>query len=108
MCFLKVSQAASQPVPYATSLNYDDVFKIQQVRNPFALSPVSFSALASYLECPGCALEQKRRRSPKEPKNIAVCAREHSLAGQVVTIRWGWLVYYGGDINFRIFFLSVF
>ena len=41
------------------------------MRNPFALSPVSFSALASYLECPGCALEQKRRRSPKEPKEFS-------------------------------------
>lgn len=64
---LPASQVASQPIPSALSLNYDDIFKIQRVRYPFALGPVSFSSLASYLDCPACALEQKRRRRAKEP-----------------------------------------
>ena len=61
-------------------MTYDDAFKIQQVPNPFALNPVSFSALASYLECPGCALEQKRRRSRKEPKQFS-SIRQSALFG---------------------------
>lgn len=60
-----------QPIPLSFSLNYDDVFKIQHVHNPFALRPVSYSALASYLECPGCALEQKRKKRSKEPKQFS-------------------------------------
>ncbi len=62
------------------SLNYGNVFKIQHVRNPFALNPVSFSSLASYLECPGCALEQRRKRRPKEPARFTN-ARQSTLFG---------------------------
>lgn len=60
-------------------LNYHDLFKIQQVRNPFTLNPVSYSRLASYLECPGCAIERKRRR--KEPKRYTE-VRQSSLFGK--------------------------
>lgn len=46
------------------------MFKIQHVRNAFPLQPVSYSRLASYLECPGCALDQKRKRRSKGPKQF--------------------------------------
>lgn len=67
---LSASEAATQPIPQYLSLNYADLFKIQRVSNPFPLRPVSFSRLASYLECPSCALEQQRKRRPKEPKHF--------------------------------------
>jgi len=65
---LPAYEAATQPIPQYMTLNYGDLFKIQHVSNPFPLRPVSFSTLASYLECPGCALEMQRRRRAKEPK----------------------------------------
>jgi hypothetical protein len=65
---LPASEAATQPIPQYMTLNYGDLFKIQHVSNPFPLRPVSFSTLASYLECPGCALEMQRKRRAKEPK----------------------------------------
>jgi len=40
------------------------------VQNPFALRPISYTGLASYLECPGCALEQKRKKRSNEPKQF--------------------------------------
>ncbi len=64
---LRAAEAARQLLPRYVSLNYQDMFKIQQVRNPFPLQPVSFSRLASYLECPGCALDVMQKRRPKEP-----------------------------------------
>lgn len=67
---LSASEAATQPIPQYLSLNYADLFKIQRVSNPFPLRPVSFSRLASYLECPSCALEQQRKRRSKEPKHF--------------------------------------
>lgn len=67
---LPASEAAIQPIPYYVSQNYGELFKIQRVRNAFPLRPVSFSSLTSYLECPGCALDQKRRKRPKEPKHF--------------------------------------
>jgi hypothetical protein len=67
---LHAAEAAAQPIPYYVSLNYDDLFKIQRVHNAFPLKPVSFSSLATYLECPGCALDQRRKKRPKEPKHF--------------------------------------
>src|SRR5258708_3648610 len=67
---LPASEAATQPIPQYLSLNYCDLFKIQHVGNPFPLRPVSFSSLASYLECPGCALAAQRKRRNKEPKHF--------------------------------------
>lgn len=67
---LHASEAATQSIPYYIHLNYENLFKIQHVRNAFPLKPVSFSRLASYLECPGCALDQKPRRRAKEPKHF--------------------------------------
>lgn len=64
---LPASEAATQPLPSYLSLNYANLFKIQRVSNPFPLRPISFSRLTSYLECPSCALEQSRKRRPKEP-----------------------------------------
>jgi hypothetical protein len=67
---LQASEAATQSIPYYVHLNYSNLFKIQHVRNAFPLKPVSFSRLVSYLECPGCALDQKPRRRAKEPKHF--------------------------------------
>src|SRR5258708_2303491 len=67
---LHASEVAVQPIPQYLSLNYADLFKIQRVKNPFPLRPVSFSRLTSYLECPNCALEQQRRRSKREPRHF--------------------------------------
>jgi hypothetical protein len=67
---LNASQSASQPIPHALSLNYNDLFKIQRVRNVFPLSPVSYSKLASYLECPWCTVVQKPKRRAKEPTHF--------------------------------------
>ncbi|HLZ62565.1 MAG TPA: PD-(D/E)XK nuclease family protein [Ktedonosporobacter sp.] len=68
---MKASEAAAQPIPGYISLNYADLFKIQQVRqNIFVFRPVSFSSLAEYLECPGCALDRKRKKRTKEPKHF--------------------------------------
>jgi hypothetical protein len=68
---LQASEAATQPIPRYVNLNFEDLFKIQQVRrNIFALKPVSFSSLAAYLECPGCALDQKRKKRSKEPTHF--------------------------------------
>ena len=67
---LNASQVAAQPVPYALSLNYNNLFKIQRVRNAFPLSPVSYSKLASYLECPWCAVVQKPKKRAKEPMHF--------------------------------------
>lgn len=67
---LRASEAATQPIPYYISLNYDGYFKIQHVRNPFPLKPVSFSSLATYLECPSCALDQRPRKRSREPKHF--------------------------------------
>ncbi|MBA2392626.1 MAG: hypothetical protein H0V70_07750 [Ktedonobacteraceae bacterium] len=64
---LNTAQVAEQPVPYALSLNYNNLFKIQRVRNAFPLSPVSYSKLASYLECPWCTVMQKPKKRTKEP-----------------------------------------
>ncbi len=60
-------QAAAQKLSQSLHLNYEQLFKIQRVRNPFTLRSVSYSALASYLECPWCAIMRKRKRAPKEP-----------------------------------------
>jgi hypothetical protein len=68
---LNATQAARQLIPHYLTLNYDGLFKIQRVRNAFTLNPVSFSSLASYLECPGCAMDQRRKRRAKEPKNFS-------------------------------------
>ena len=51
------------------------------MHNPFTQNPVSYSRLASYLECPGCAIEQKRRRREKEPKRYTE-VRQSSLFGK--------------------------
>jgi hypothetical protein len=67
---LHASEAATQSIPYYVHLDYANLFKIQHVRNAFPLKPVSFSRLVSYLECPGCALDQKPRRRTKEPKHF--------------------------------------
>ncbi len=67
---LPASEAATQPIPQYISLNYENLFKIQRVNNPFPLRPVSFSRLSSYLECPSCALEQQRKRRKKEPRHF--------------------------------------
>ncbi|MBO0780410.1 MAG: PD-(D/E)XK nuclease family protein [Ktedonobacteraceae bacterium] len=75
---LTASQVAAQPVPHYVNLNYADLFKIQHVHNPFILRPVSYSALAGYLECPSCSLEQRRKRRPKEPKRFT-SVRQPSL-----------------------------
>ena len=58
--------AAAQQLSQSLHLNYEQLFKIQRVRNPFPLRSVSYSALASYLECPWCTLMRKRKRAPKE------------------------------------------
>jgi hypothetical protein len=79
--FLHASKVASQPTPPALSLNYGDLFKIQYVQNPFPLGPVSFSALASYLECPSCALERKHKNRSKEPKHFTTL-RQATLFGK--------------------------
>src|SRR6516162_7745483 len=68
--FVNAVQAASQPIPRYIKLNYNELFKIQQVKNPYTLNPVSFSRLASYLECPSCALDRLRKRRPKEPQHF--------------------------------------
>ncbi len=67
---LSAAQAATQPVPQALSLNYDNLFGIQRVRNPFSLRPVSYSMLSSYLECPWCTHLQKRKKRPKEAEHF--------------------------------------
>src|ERR1700730_10570430 len=67
---LHAADAAAQPIPYYVSLNYDELFKIQRVHNAFPLKPVSFSSLAAYLECPGCALDQRHKKRPREPKHF--------------------------------------
>ncbi len=77
---LNASQAASQPLPLALSLNYENLFKIQRVRNAFPLRPVSYSKLASYLECPWCTVVQKPKRRAKEPAHF-LPIRQGSLFG---------------------------
>lgn len=67
---LHADEAALQPIPQYFSLNYENLFKIQRVSNPFPLKPISFSRLSSYLECPSCALEQQRKRRAKEPRHF--------------------------------------
>lgn len=67
---LHSSEAATRSMPHYVHLNYANLFKIQHVRNAFPLKPVSFSRLVSYLECPGCALDQKPARRKKEPKHF--------------------------------------
>ncbi len=67
---LTAAEAVTQPISQYLNLNYAELFKIQRVSNPFPLRPVSFSRLASYLECPSCALEQQRKRRTKEPKHF--------------------------------------
>lgn len=79
--FLNAADAASKAIPSYVRLNYNDLFKIQQVHNPFTLDPVSYSRLAAYLECPGCSLEQRRRKRPKEPKHFTP-VRQASLFGK--------------------------
>ncbi len=74
-------QAASQPLPRYIKLSYNELFKIQQVKNPYTLSPVSFSGLASYLECPGCALDQRRRRRAKEPQHFTKVRQPSLFSG---------------------------
>lgn len=81
LSILTASQAASQPIPQYVSLNYADLFKIQHIRNPFVLNPVSYSTLASYLECPCCSLEQRRRRRPKEPKQFTTVRQQGLFSG---------------------------
>lgn len=71
-------EAASQPIPRYIKLSYNELFKIQQVRNPYTLSPVSFSSLASYLECPSCALDHRHKRRAKEPQQFTT-VRQSSL-----------------------------
>ncbi|HEY4388508.1 MAG TPA: hypothetical protein VGN34_29000 [Ktedonobacteraceae bacterium] len=78
---MNAAQAASQPLPLSVSFNYDNLFKIQRVRNPFVLSPVSYSSLASYLECPWCMLVQKRKKRTKEPTQMTQ-ARQTTLFGK--------------------------
>ena len=72
---------ALQPTPQSIKLSYDGLFKIQYVHNPFALRPVSYTGLASYLECPGCAQEQRHKRRPKEPKQFTPI-RQPTLFGK--------------------------
>lgn len=67
---LHAAETATQPMPQYLSLNYENLFKIQRISNPFPLKPVSFSRLHSYLECPACALEQQRKRRGKEPRHF--------------------------------------
>jgi hypothetical protein len=67
---LHAAEAATQPLPQYISLNFANLFRIQRVSNPFPLRPISFSRLSSYLECPSCALEQQRKRRPKEPRHF--------------------------------------
>lgn len=74
-------QAASQPIPRYISLSYNELFKIQQVRNPYTLNPVSFSGLASYLECPSCALDQRRKRRSKEPQHYTTVRQSTLFSG---------------------------
>jgi len=67
---LNAAEAAAQPFPLSISFNYENLFKIQRVRNPFVLAPVSYSSLASYLECPWCVVSQKRKKRSKEPTQV--------------------------------------
>ena len=55
-----------QQISHSLHLNYEHLFKIQRVRNPFVLRAVSYSTLASYLECPWCTIMRKRKRAAKE------------------------------------------
>ncbi len=77
---LNAVEAASQPFPLSITFTYDDLFKIQRVKNPFVLSPVSYSSLASYLECPWCMISQKRKKRTKEPTQITP-VRQTTLFG---------------------------
>jgi hypothetical protein len=79
--FINAAQAAKQPIPRYIQLSYNELFKIQQVRNPYTLSPVSFSGLASYLECPSCALDQRRRRRAKEPLHFTKVRQSSLFSG---------------------------
>jgi hypothetical protein len=79
---LHASEAATQSIPYYIHLNYSNLFKIQHVRNAFPLKPVSFSRLVSYLECPGCALDQKPRRRAKEPKHFTTIHQTTLFGGR--------------------------
>ncbi|GHO41973.1 hypothetical protein [Ktedonospora formicarum] len=78
---IAASQATTHPIPYYVNLNYADLFKIQHISNPFVLNPVSYSALASYLECPSCSLEQRRKRRPKEPKHYTNVRQQSLFSG---------------------------
>jgi len=77
---LHSEQAAAQQLSQSLHLNYEQLFKIQRVRNPFPLRSVSYSALASYLECPWCTLMRKRKRAPKEPAHYPLM-QQTSLFG---------------------------
>ena len=77
---LHSEQAAAQQLSQTLQLNYEQLFKIQRVRNPFSLRAVSYSALASYLECPWCMLMRKRKRAPKEPAHYPIM-QQTSLFG---------------------------
>jgi hypothetical protein len=79
---LNAAQAASQPIPHYIRLNYSELFKIQQVRNPYTLNPVSFSRLARYLECPSCALDQGHKCRPKEPQHFTTVHQSSMFNGQ--------------------------
>lgn len=68
--FLSAAEAAAQPVPQHLTLNYADLFKIQRVRNPFPLRPVSVSRVLAYLECPSCALDHLREKRSAEPRQF--------------------------------------
>src|SRR5215470_8279739 len=80
--FINAVQAASQPIPRYIKLSYNELFKIQQVKNPYTLNPVSFSRLANYLECPSCALDQRHKRRPKEPPHFTSVHQSSLFHGQ--------------------------
>jgi len=79
--FINAGQAASQPVPRYIKLSYDELFKIQHVKNPYTLNPVSFSSLANYLECPSCALDQRHRKRSKEPQHFTKVRQSSLFSG---------------------------
>ncbi len=79
--FINAVQAASQPIPRYIKLSYNELFKIQSVKNPYTLNPVSFSALASYLECPSCALDHRHKRRAKEPQHFTTVRQSALFSG---------------------------
>src|SRR5579859_2395920 len=79
--FINAVQAASQPIPRYIKLSYNELFKIQQVGNPYTLNPVSFSSLASYLECPSCALDHRHKRRAKEPQKFTSVRQSPLFSG---------------------------